>query len=290
MENNNTAVGAEVVLEDEEAPVAEAVAEETGTPVASEPAKDGEATTSEEIDVSIGDSPTQKEDAEKAPEWVREVRKTNRELHRKNRELEEKLKAISATENNPVDPGPKPTLEGADYDTEKYEAKLAEWFDRRRKAAEEQAKVEEKQQAQQAEWQRKLETYAKSKTELKVRDYEDAEAAVQEVLDITQQGILLQGSDNSALLVYALGKNPKKAKELSEIKDPVRFAFAVAKLETQLKVTKKTAPPPEKTPPSGGARSTGGSDEVLENLRAKAERTGDYTQILAYKRQLQSKK
>jgi hypothetical protein len=266
------------------------VAEETGAPVASEPAKDGEATASEEIDVSIGDSPTQKEDAEKAPEWVREVRKTNRELHRKNRELEEKLKAISATENNPVDPGPKPTLEGADYDTEKYEAKLAEWFDRRRKAAEEQAKAEEKQQAQQAEWQRKLETYAKSKTELKVRDYEDAEAAVQEMLDITQQGILLQGSDNSALLVYALGKNPKKAKELSEIKDPVRFAFAVAKLETQLKVTKKTAPPPEKTPPSGGARSTGGSDEVLENLRAKAERTGDYTQILAYKRQLQSKK
>jgi hypothetical protein len=113
---------------------------------------------------------------------------------------------------------------------------------------------------------------------------------VQEVLNTTQQGILLQGSDNSALLVYALGKNPKKAKELSEIKDPVRFAFAVAKLETQLKVTKKTAPPPEKTPPSGGARSTGGSDEVLDNLRAKAERTGDYTQVIAYKRQLQSKK
>jgi len=113
---------------------------------------------------------------------------------------------------------------------------------------------------------------------------------VQEVLSVTQQGILLQGSDNSALLVYALGKNPKRAKELSEIKDPVKFAFAVSKLESQLKVTKKTAPPPEKTPPSGGARSTGGSDEVLENLRAKAERTGDYTQILAYKRQLQSKK
>ena len=58
MENNNTAVDAEVVLDDEEAPVAEAVAEETGTPATSEPAKDGEATASEEIDVSIGDSPT----------------------------------------------------------------------------------------------------------------------------------------------------------------------------------------------------------------------------------------
>ena len=290
MENTNTAVDADVTLDEEEVPATEAVAEDTGKTVEAEPAEGGKTETSEEIDVSIGDSPTQKEDAEKAPEWVREVRKTNRELHRKNRELEEKLKAISATENNPVDPGPKPTLEGADYDTEKYEAKLAEWFDRKRKAAEIQSKAEEEQKAQQAEWHKKLENYAKSKTELKVQDYEDAEASVQEVLNTTQQGILLQGSDNSALLVYALGKNPKKAKELAEIKDPVRFAFAVAKLETQLKVTKKTAPPPEKTPPSGGARSTGGSDEVLENLRAKAERTGDYTQILAYKRQLQSKK
>jgi hypothetical protein len=290
MENTNTAVDADVTLDEDEVPATEAVAEDTGKTVEAEPAESGKTEASEEIDVSIGDSPTQKEDAEKAPEWVREVRKTNRELHRKNRELEEKLKAISATENNPVDPGPKPTLEGADYDTEKYEAKLAEWFDRKRKAAEIQSKAEEEQKAQQAEWHKKLENYAKSKTELKVQDYEDAEASVQEVLNTTQQGILLQGSENSALLVYALGKNPKKAKELAEIKDPVRFAFAVAKLETQLKVTKKTAPPPEKTPPSGGARSTGGSDEVLDNLRAKAERTGDYTQVLAYKRQLQSKK
>jgi hypothetical protein len=290
MENTNTAVDADVTLDEDEVPATEAVAEDTGKTVEAEPAESGKTEASEEIDVSIGDSPTQKEDAEKAPEWVREVRKTNRELHRKNRELEEKLKAISATENNPVDPGPKPTLEGADYDTEKYEAKLAEWFDRKRKAAEIQSKAEEEQKAQQAEWHKKLENDAKSKTELKVQDYEDAEASVQEVLNTTQQGILLQGSENSALLVYALGKNPKKAKELAEIKDPVRFAFAVAKLETQLKVTKKTAPPPEKTPPSGGARSTGGSDEVLDNLRAKAERTGDYTQVLAYKRQLQSKK
>ena len=211
MENTNTAVDADVTLDEEEVPATEAVAEDTGKTVEAEPAESGKTEASEEIDVSIGDSPTQKEDAEKAPEWVREVRKTNRELHRKNRELEEKLKAISATENNPVDPGPKPTLEGADYDTEKYEAKLAEWFDRKRKAAEIQSKAEEEQKAQQAEWHKKLENYAKSKTELKVQDYEDAEASVQEVLNTTQQGILLQGSENSALLVYALGKNPKSA-------------------------------------------------------------------------------
>jgi hypothetical protein len=54
---------------------------------------------------------------------------------------------------------------------------------------------------------------------------------------------MLQGADNPALVVYALGKNPKKAKELSEIKDPVKFAFAVAKLEKELKVTNRRAAP-----------------------------------------------
>ena len=50
--------------------------------------------------------------------------------------------------------------------------------------------------------------------------------------------------------MYALGKNPKKAKELGEITDPVKFAFAVAKLETQLTVTsRKQVPPPEKKNP-----------------------------------------
>jgi hypothetical protein len=146
--------------------------------------------------------------------------------------------------------------------------------------------LEAKRQAevmnQQREWQSKLDTYGKAKNSLKVPDYDEAEEAVQQSLDVTQQGIIVQGADNPALVVYALGKNPRKAQELSDIKDPVKFAFAVAKLEKELKVTKKAAPPPETTV-KGTARVSGSVDSTLDRLREKAAKTGDYTEVIRYK-------
>jgi hypothetical protein len=118
-----------------------------------------------------------------------------------------------------------------------------------------------------------------------VRDFEDAEATAQELFDVTQQGIVVQGADNPALVIYALGKNPKKAQEIASIKDPVKFAFAVAKLEKELKVTnRKAAPPPERTI-QGTGRVSGSVDSTLERLRAEALKTGDMTKVVAYKRQ-----
>jgi hypothetical protein len=120
-----------------------------------------------------------------------------------------------------------------------------------------------------------------------VPDFQDAEETVLETLNVTQQGIILQGAQNPAVVVYALGKNPKKAKELGEITDPVKFAFAVAKLETQLTVTsRKQAPPPEKK--INGNGSLDSSNGQLERLREEAARTGDMTKVVAFKRQLKS--
>jgi hypothetical protein len=91
------------------------------------------------------------------------------------------------------------------------------------------------------------------------------------------------------MVVYALGKNPKKAKELASITDPVKFAFAVAKLEAQLKVAPRKTPPP----PEGAIRSTapisGTVDSNLDRLRSEAERTGDYSKVYRYKQQLKAK-
>ena len=133
-----------------------------------------------------------------------------------------------------------------------------------------------------------MEGYSKAKAELKVRDYEDAEAIAQEVFNVTQQGVILQGADNPALVIYALGKNPKKAADLAQINDPVKFAFAVAKLEKELKVTnRKAAPAPERVI-QGSGRVSGAVDSTLERLRAEAEKTGNYTKVLQYKRQKQA--
>jgi desulfoferrodoxin (superoxide reductase-like protein) len=239
----------------------------------------------DEVIVSIGEEAPPPEEQTHAPEWVRELRKTNRELQRQNRELQGKLQSTAQTETKPVVLGKKPSLEEHDYDADKFEAALADWFERKRQADESNAKQEVEVMNQQKAWQAKLDGYGKAKAELRVKDFEDAEAVAQEFFNITQQGVVLQGADNPALVIYALGKNPKKAKELSDIKDPVKFAFAVAKLEKELKVTnRKAAPPPERIV-SGTGRVSGAVDSTLERLRAEAEKTGNMTKVIQYKAQ-----
>ena len=269
------------VIEDNEIEVEE---DET---VISEIPDDGEPEDTEEVVVSIGEEAPPPEEHTPAPEWVKELRKTNRELQRQNRELQGKLQA-APTENKPVVIGNKPKLEDHDYDADKYEEALTNWFERKRQADDVNAKQEAEVMNQQQAWQAKLDGYGKAKAELRVKDFEDAEEVAQQVFSITQQGVLLQGADNPALVVYALGKNPVKAKELAEIKDPVKFAFAVAKLEKDLKVTnRRQAPAPERII-SGTGRSSGAVDSTLERLREDAARTGNMTKVIQYKAQKRS--
>jgi len=248
----------------------------------SEPVDEVEDT--EEVVVSIGEEAPPPEEHTPAPEWVKELRKANRELHRQNRELQARVQA-APPETKPVVIGNKPKLEDHDYDADKYEEALANWFERKRQADEVNARQEAEVMNQQKAWQAKLDGYGKAKAELRVKDFEDAEELAQQVFSITQQGVLLQGADNPALVVYALGKNPAKAKELAEIKDPVKFAFAVAKLEKDLKVTnRRQAPAPERIV-TGTGRSSGAVDSTLERLREEAARTGNMTKVIAYKAQ-----
>ena len=266
------------VIEDEETIVEEEIEEVT------EIVDDQEEPDAEEVVVSIGEEAPPPEEHTPAPEWVKELRKTNRELQRQNRELQSKLQ-VQPTENKPVAIGVKPKLEDHDYDADKYEEALTSWFERKRQADDTNAKQEAEVMNQQKAWQAKLDGYGKAKAELRVKDFEDAEAVAQELFNITQQGVVLQGADNPALVIYALGKNPKKAKELSDIKDPVKFAFAVAKLEKELKVTNRRAAPPPERIVSGTGRVSGAVDSTLERLRAEAEKTGNMTKVIQYKAQ-----
>lgn len=253
-----------------------------------EEGNDTEAETEEDDSVVVsiaGDAPApEDEEAERAPDWVRDLRKQHREEKRRNRELQEKLEQLTGA-GKPAELAKKPTLEGADFDTDRFEKELEAWYEQKRKHDEAEASRKAEQEAAEQEWQSKLESYQTAKSGLRVRDYDDAEEVVQDTMNVTQQGMILQGAENPALLVYALGKNPTRAKELSEIKDPVKFAFAVARLETQLKVTsKKASPKPEKML-SGAGRTSGSVDNTLERLRAEAAKTGDFSKVTAYKRQ-----
>jgi hypothetical protein len=235
----------------------------------------------EELVVTIGDGeqpPT--EEAADSP-VLRTVRQKLRETQRKLRELE--ARAAPAQEQLPV-VGKKPTLEDHDYDADAFESALMTWHSQKRKVEEHAQRQQQAQQAQQQEWEGRLQGYTQAKQALKVRDFDDAEAVAQETFNVTQQGIILQGAANPALLVYALGKNAAKAKELAAITDPVKFTFAVARLETELKTApRKPAVAPEQTT-KPTARVSGAVDDRLNVLRAQAEKTGDYSAYLAYKR------
>ena len=272
------------VITDDEGEVEEAELEHGDEPT------EAEAEDEDDVVVSIaGEAPDPEEEEERAPEWVRDLRKEHRKEKRRAKELEQKIEQLergNAPASQPL--GSKPTLDGVDYDTDRYETELASWYEKKREHDDQRNVAQSQQKAVQKEWDTKLESYHSSKAGLKVKDYEFAEDVVQDNLSVMQQGMIVQGADNPALVVYALGKNPKKAKEIASITDPVKFAFAVAKLETNLKVTKRKASSRPEKKISGTARPSGSVDNTLDRLRADAEKTGDFSKVMQYKKQKRS--
>lgn len=247
----------------------------------------------DEVVVSIdGETPPQTEEefqGQPAPEWVKELRKTSREQAKKIRELEaEKLNSAQPVQTEAL--GSEPTLEENDYDEAKFKAKWKTW---NAKQAEQETKTRERQQQAKSEqdaWNAKLAAYREAP--LKVPDFEEAEHATTEALNPTQQGILIIGPDTPAVskqLIYALGKNPNKLKELSAIKDPVKFAFAAAKVLEKLTVTPRKTPPAPETQVRGSASVSGAVDSTLAKLQAEADKTGNRSKVNAYRRQQREK-
>lgn len=242
----------------------------------------------DELVISIGDEELPKFTGEDAPSWVKELRRENAAKRKRIKELEEQLSQGSITEVPKL--GEKPTLESCDYDPELFEQRLSAWWDDKRKADAEQENARKAQEAAEQAWQTRLEVYQEGKKALKVADYDEVEELAIQLFDETQRGIVIHGADNAALLTYAIGKDRARAEKLAAIKDPVQFAFAVAKLEAQLKVTNRTkgAPPPEKALRSSGTLAAS-TDSTLNKLREEAERSGDYSKVMRYKAQMRAK-
>lgn len=217
----------------------------------------------------------------------REMRKnlngTLKDKRRLERELEE-LRAKLPQEKPQL--GAKPTLDQFDYDEAKFSEAYDKWMEQ--KVAQDRAD-QEKLNAQRRE-QEELENFKKSykarADALGVDDFQEAEAEVGGILNQVQSGLLMRGADDPAGLVYALSKSPERLIELSKISDPVKFTVAIAKLELNLTTRKQSRPAPEPRVSSERSTSTGvaGSSQ-LDRLRDEAARTGDYSKVVAYKKQ-----
>ncbi|QTP32814.1 hypothetical protein B7759_01392 [Burkholderia glumae] len=248
-----------------------------------------EAGDDEGIDLQFGDeappAPTSDDGDNSA---MRQMRKRIAEQTRIIKQYEAKEKQVAQPAQTPK-LGPKPTLQEFDYDEGKYDAALDKWYETKRAVDAAEAEQRQALEKREAANRARLESYANAASTLKVKDFKDSEDEVVSALSVEQQGILLAGAKNPALLVYALGRYPAKLQQLAQIEDPVRFAFEAAYLEKELKVTPRTAtkPAPEgRVSSAAGAPAAGGGEKKLEQLRAEAEKTGDYSKVIAYKKQL----
>jgi hypothetical protein len=240
----------------------------------------------EEIVITFGDEKPDEEEPVQDSSVIQGLRKANRDQAKKIKEFEHK----QATEKKPVELGERPTIENCGWDEDKLSSETDKWFEKKQEVGRLEAERTSTQETQTKAWQEKLSSYAQFQTELKVKDFEDVEDVVKDSLSTAKQGLILQGSKNSAKLVYALGKNPKKLAELKAIKDDVEFIFAVAKMEASLKVSTrkpKTGPEP-RTKGSGG--TAGAVDNVKARLVKEAIKTGNFSKVHAYNKSQQNKK
>lgn len=243
----------------------------------------------DELVITLGDEePPAQQNEKEAPSWLRDLRKSNREKDRRIRELEQRLSTSQQAEA-PVVVGEKPKLADYEFDEDKFSEALDQWHERKRKADEQVAERGRAQKAAEDAWNTKLTTYETNKKALPVRDFEEAEEAAKDLLSEVQQGIILHAAKSPEKVIYALGKNPKRLAELAAIKDPVSFAVALGGLEKDMKVTKRTAPPPPETRVRSTVSGAAAVDNQLERLRQEARQSGDYSKVAAFQRDKREK-
>lgn len=248
--------------------------------------KDTDELEDDELDVIRieGETPPEQEEVKGAPQWAKDLRKINKSKNEEIRTLRAELERAKTEPKQAVSLPQKPKLEDFDYDPDEFETALEQWHGKKLEHDAQEKENAKAVEAQQKEWQDTVDNYEKTKSSLKVRDYDVAEEVVVSKLSMAQQAIILQGASNPAMLVYALGKSKGKIDELSKITNPVKFAFALAELQGKLSIERKSAPSPEKV--VKGSASSSSSDSTLDRLREEATKSGDMSKLMAYKRSL----
>lgn len=237
----------------------------------------------EVLEVSFGDEAAPASNEERDSGLVRKLRAEIRDR-------DARLATLQKGEQpQKIEVGDKPTLETCDYDEAKFETDLDAWKDRKAKAEQADADALKTQDATRAAWAEELADFGRKKTALRAPDFNAAEEEVVSTLSQVQQAVVIKAAEDSAKVIYALGKHPAKLATLAAIEDPIKFAVAVAKLEGTLKVTQRRKAPEVDTPVRGSAPLSKASDKHLERLEADADRTGDRTKVVQYKRSLKQK-
>ena len=206
-----------------------------------------------------------------------------RDLRRKLREKDRELAGLRRAPER-IEVGEKPTLESCEYDEERFETALVQWRERKAQADAQTAEQQERAKRQQEAEEGLRSGYEASKASLGVADFEDREAAVIAALPADYDKLLLH-SGKGAELIVALSNSPGKLEALAK-SNPLEAAMMVGELRSKLQMGTRKAPQPDR--PVRGNAAPASADKELARLEAEAERTGDRTKLIAYRRKLKA--
>ncbi len=237
----------------------------------------------EEPEISFGDEGEEPDDAPDLPKHLRnQIKERDRKLLQAERELEELRKKTAPA---PVEVGPRPRLEDFDYDEDKHNAALDEYEDRKVQAAL-QKQNETADNGLVEEAQTDVAKFQQSVQALTYPDAKDIVASVGEAMPPALQYAVAATALDPATFIYAMGKHPAKLQELLSIKNPTKQIAAIVRMEASMKVGQgRKAPEPDR-PQRGNVAAVVKSDKKLEQLEKEAERTGNRTALVAYKKTL----
>lgn len=175
-------------------------------------------------------------------------------------------------------------LSDFDYDEDKHAAAVRKHIaDQKAHLEWDRRQEERKREIEQAEKDR-VRKVEMQKGALGVNDFDVRAGLVKDRLNDAQLAILLEGTDNAAALIYALGKSENKLDQLAGETNLTRFAVMVGKMEKDVKMGKRRPPAPEARV-RGNDASVTGVDRELERLERDADRTGVRTNLIRYKRE-----
>lgn len=213
-------------------------------------------------------------------ETFAELRKRNRELTRQIRDLSKR----APEEPEPIEVGQRPTLEDCDHEEERFVAEHEAWVQRREMAAAQKAKADEANKAQQAAFAEKVKAYDAEKATLGLANFEEAEAEVSLALPAETMAALMH-TEKPATLVAALHRSPVALEKLSKL-SLLEAAIMIGELKGRVTVRKGKA----KQPDHGiqGKATIRSGDKEIKRLEQEAERTGNRTELIRYRRKLKS--
>lgn len=197
-----------------------------------------------------------------------------------------RLLKANAPREKPIEVGEMPKLEDFDYDGDKFAAAVIDHENRKRQAEAQQIEAQKQQERLAQEFAREMELVENAETRLGISGFQEARDTVEASLSENQLKVLIRASDDPGKMIYALAKSQAKLNELSETNDLIKLAAKVATMEKTIQA--RRAPAIDR-PTQGGGAVSGKLDEKLAKLEAAAAKSGNYTELFAYKRSLKNK-